>query len=177
MNRLMICAPPGPPPRMRGALHSGVLTGRLTHPEHPRAYGERLTIAQPNLAHTGTPPRTGSTRNPTSCRRSRSDHPRVGGAPAHDPQPDLPGRITPARTRSACLRPPALCGRKDHPRAYGEHRHCGRAQRFANGSPPRVRGAACHPVGYVRDLGITPARTRSTSAGRACSPRSSEHPR
>src|SRR5690242_16127110 len=68
------------PPRVRGAIHEPADDLRAAwttpahagstpqwrcrwsaRPEHPRAYEERLTIAQPNLAQTGPPPRTGST--------------------------------------------------------------------------------------------------------------------
>jgi len=96
-------------------------------PVHPRARGERLTIATTAPISGGSSPRTRGTRFSLRC-------------------PHLARRFIPAHAGNAPFAPTLGVLHPVHPRARGERSFNRAAKIWSNGSSPRTRGTRAHSL-------------------------------
>ena len=171
------CYEVGSPPRVRGKGRGGcrgtvqkgitpACAGKSRHEraagpnarDHPRACGEKKSVADSNWYNLGSPPR-------------------VRGKGQHLHQEHALMGITPACAGKSPLLPCRHDNPWDHPRVCGEKVSGGSLCAASSGSPPRVRGKDTEPGFAESEFRITPACAGKSSTKRrhACSNR--DHPR
>ena len=185
-------------PRSRGVYEEEAHRLRLLVGSSPLARGLRACVNTTWPPAGIIPARAGFTPSRTRPGRWAQDHPRSRGVypGSRHTDPDNPGssplarglpprpvrqligqRIIPARagfTPSMRVRCPST---GDHPRSRGVYAWSLSSSQLVNGSSPLARGLRLDRVHEGRDLRIIPARAGFTSARRAPSADSRDHPR
>ncbi len=146
---------------------------------HPRASGERATVAATFADTVGSSPRERGTPTRANCAIGGSPvHPRASGercAPASVRYPAA--WFIPARAGNAPAGWSASGAIPVHPRASGERAPMSRRDCVATGSSPRERGTHARPVRRAAARRFIPARAGNASVRSGPHVWNSVHPR
>ena len=127
-------------------------------PDHPRACGERPSVASPSSDQNGSSPRMRGTHR--GGQRQRAVH-----------------RIIPAHAGNAVSNPEWHVVLPDHPRACGERARNGSQEFLWPGSSPRMRGTLCPQPRRWRATRIIPAHAGNATPYLPTNAQVPDHPR
>ena len=188
----------GDHPRIRGEHSWFSPSIRISGGSSPHTRGARIiaTVCDDNVriipAYAGsTVRRRRLPRNPWDHPRIRGEHccalmdfavfqgssPHTRGAPKAVWDGVCRAWIIPAYAGSTARVGNHSLSTRDHPRIRGEHIHARAGHRFVSGSSPHTRGARYREIGFETIDRIIPAYAGSTSASRATSRPTTDHPR